>query len=134
MTHLSRKKVPENTINILKKSTEYIFSKLKPKEFDGIANTLLTETERKMLYKRIGIIYLLKNKVPEIEIADILKTTRQTVARIRLQLQTIPAKEKDILLKKLHSWKNISTLKSLVKKSTIIVTKALFQGKRIYKH
>jgi len=80
-----------------------------------VFSTLITETETKMLIKRLAILFLLNQGLDLENIAKETCTTRQTVARIRLQLLEIPDEDKSFVIKELNKWKNIETFKSLLK-------------------
>ena len=115
MTHVSRRKIPDKTKAVLLDALTYGFSNLKPTQTRKILSTLLTNTETIMLAKRLGIAYLLKENAQEVDIAEILKTTRQTVARIRLQLDAGSPESREFLIQKLAKWERVSMFKSLLK-------------------
>lgn len=52
-------------------------------EMEGFLNVLLTETERVMLAKRLALIVLISEGLPDSEIAQTLHVTRITVAKTR---------------------------------------------------
>lgn len=128
MTHVSRRRMPDETRDILENALLYIFSNLKPSQTNKILSTLLTRTEKTMLAKRLGITYLLQESLDDNKIADIVKTTRQTVARIRLQLLAGSKEERDYLLLKLSKWGKIKKLKELAKDVAISIAKRILRA------
>jgi len=123
MTHLSRKKVPDETNKALKKALFYLFTNLKKPQVPKILSSLLTDTEQKMLLKRLGILYLLNEGESQPGIANALKTTRQTVARIQLQLKAGSKESQKTLLAKLTKWGNIKFFEKVLKKAALFVIK-----------
>lgn len=115
MTHVSRRKIPDKTKAVLLDALIYGFSNLKPTQAHKILSALLTNTETIMLAKRLGIAYLLRENAEEVDIAEIVKTTRQTVARIRLQLDAGSPESREFLIQKLAKWERVSLFKSLLK-------------------
>ena len=91
MPHISKRKLDKKTLGkIFSKLITLIGHAKNHRDLARILDELLTETEKIMLLKRLGILYLLQENLNQDEIAEILKTTRQTVARIELQLLKIP--------------------------------------------
>src|SRR4030042_5412758 len=115
MTHVSRKKLSLKSALYLDDALTHVLSNLKPPEVKKILNSIFTKTEIQMLSKRLGIIHLLHEKIPENKISEATKTTTQTVTRIRLQLHEVSIEYRNALYKKLKSWKNIELLKSILK-------------------
>lgn len=128
MTHVSRKRLEEDTQDILYKALVAVTSNLSFKEVQHLFSTLLTKTEKIMVMKRLGILYLLQETRTQEEIAKVLKTTRQTVARIQLQLLTIPEEDKKIVLEKLSSWKNFTLLKDTLTKAAAWAVKKVLRA------
>jgi len=119
MTHVSRKKIDNQTLQILDKALIAVLSDLSFAEVRATIGVLITNTEKIMLLKRLGILYLLQENFNQEEIAEILKTTRQTVARIDLQLLKIPDDDKSFVLKKLASWRNYTMFKEVLKDAAV---------------
>ena len=115
MTHISRKKLPLSIEKVMAEALNSIFTNLHTKDTQKVFSTLMTKTEKVMLYKRLGIIHLLKEGNTVDEISKVMATTRQTVDRIRLQLVEVPAENKKALLRKLNSWKRINVFKAAIK-------------------
>ena len=115
MPHVSKKKLPVNIEKLLEEALVKVFSNLQSNSVKKVFSTLITETETKMLMKRLAILFLLNQGLDLENIAKETRTTRQTVARIRLQLLEIPDESKSFVIKELNKWKNIETFKSLLK-------------------
>lgn len=130
MPHVSRRKISDKNKVLLDDALIFAFSDLKPQEVGKIFATLLTKTEQTMLAKRLGIAYFLKQGVEETEIAEGVKTTRQTVARIRLQLLAGPEDAYQYLLNKLSEWHQIRAFKKLVKDAAISAANKIIRGAR----
>ncbi|GIW61998.1 MAG: hypothetical protein KatS3mg089_0850 [Patescibacteria group bacterium] len=77
--------------------------------------SLLTPTERIMLAKRLAIIILLKEGLPEWRIADALHMTRITVSRMQLFLEA-RGKGYEIALQVLQNEKVMQDIKTLLLK------------------
>ncbi len=85
MPHLSRNKLNKRMEEELIRTLELVFVKLtKTEDIKEFLLALLTPTERLMLAKRLAMIVLLKENLPESRIAEILHITRGTVARMQL--------------------------------------------------
>ena len=84
MPHISRIKLDKKAERNLVENLSLILTKIKKQdEMDSFLISLLTSTERLMLAKRIAIIILLKEDVPESHIASTLHVTRVTVSRLQ---------------------------------------------------
>ena len=114
MTHVSRKKLEVQVDKFLNKLlTAVLTKKYSAKEASKIMKVLITPTEVNMMRKRIGIIYLLNKGMDLENISKLTKTTRQTVARIRLQLLEVESEDKQYLiniLKKIQFTRGIKDL------------------------
>ena len=114
MTHVSRKKLEVQADKFLNKLlTAVLTKKYSAKEASKIMKVLITPTEINMMRKRIGIIYLLNKGMDLENISKLTKTTRQTVARIRLQLLEVESEDKQYLiniLKKIQFTRGIKDL------------------------
>jgi len=114
MTHVSKKRIKDNTLETLDKALEHVFKNLSQSDVKSLFASLFTKTEKTMLLKRIGIISLLEQKASPESISKITATTRQTVARIRLQLLEVAEKDKKILYRKIKAFNAVSDFKKLV--------------------
>jgi uncharacterized protein YerC len=89
MTHISKRKIePKIREHILNSFTLLI------KDLDDVPDTekflisILSETERMMISKRIVAAFLLRHNVEPCKIQDILKLTPATISRLKLWIQT----------------------------------------------
>ncbi|OGM59872.1 hypothetical protein A3A75_01005 [Candidatus Woesebacteria bacterium RIFCSPLOWO2_01_FULL_39_10] len=128
MTHVSKRSLPLETIELLNKALLNLFSNSSPIEIKHIISTLITKTERIMILKRLGILSLMQEGLTLDETSESLKTTRQTVARIQLELLTIPEEDQNFVLKKLSSWNYFQKLKQILKKSAIWSAKKILRA------
>jgi|SRR3989344_1749655 len=84
MPHVSRNKLSKTLENRLITTFNTIIAKtIKEDDTDKLLKALLTPTEQIMLAKRIAIIVLLKEGLPDSQIAQNLHVTRMTVSRLR---------------------------------------------------
>ena len=114
MTPVSKRKLNEETEKLLKDLLLSSLKDLNKNELKGVLESLLTETELKMLIKRAGIIMLLNNDITLDQITKATKTTPQTVIRIKLLLQTKPDKDKKVLLKRLDNCYKLERVKEIL--------------------
>ncbi len=84
---------------------------------------LLTPTERLMLAKRLAIIILIKEGLPESTIANTLHVTRVTVSRMQLFFEA-RGQGYEIALKKLDEEKALQEIKSLLIKLAAYTVRA----------
>lgn len=81
MVHLSKKIINENVLMRIYQLFFEVISRSHSREsFLILLDDILTPTEKIMLAKRIGIIYLLIKEVEQITIAEILKVSTSTVS------------------------------------------------------
>jgi Trp operon repressor len=85
MPHLSRNPLSPHAEKELVKALELILTKLtKEEDMNVFLLALLSSTEQLMLAKRLAMVILLKEGVPESEVAQSLHVTRGTVTRMQL--------------------------------------------------
>ena len=118
MTHVSRKKLDEQTEGLLDDSLGNILSNLSSKEVHQILPSLLSKTEVSMLKKRLLAYILLREDVTQDQVSENLKITRQTVARFKYQMMDISPKSKKALFKKAKKWTLQNKFRSFMKKLT----------------
>lgn len=107
MPQVSRRRLPKEVLKSLSDSLIFVFKDLTGKEeMEAFLNSLLTETEKLMLAKRIAMAYLLKEKAEEKRIADLLAVTPATVSRMKLWVQ-IHSRGFEILFGKLEKEKRL---------------------------
>lgn len=128
MPHVSRRKLEGDTQKLIDSALVWTFSRLKGNEVNIIFNCLLTPTERLMLAKRLGMLYLLKEDKEESVIAETLKTTHQTVYRIKLQHQLTSAEESKFIFKKLTNWEEFTVFKNAMQKLALYALKTFSRG------
>ncbi|HVF69463.1 MAG TPA: Trp family transcriptional regulator [Xanthomonadales bacterium] len=88
MPHVSKHKLDKKVEDELSDTLDLILSKLSNKEsVRHFLLSLLTPTERVMLAKRLAIIILLKEEVPQSHVAQTLHVTRITVSRLQFFLE-----------------------------------------------
>jgi uncharacterized protein YerC len=88
MPRVSKYVLDKKVVNQLYDSLDLVISKLDKKEVTGaFLQSFLTPTERIMLAKRLAVIILLKEKVPQSQIATTLNMSRITVSRMELFLE-----------------------------------------------
>lgn len=84
MPLVSKNKLPKRTETELLKNLNLVLTKIQSSD-DMIVflEALLTDTEKLMLAKRIAVIVLLEEGLPDSQIASILHLTRMTVLKMR---------------------------------------------------
>ena len=88
MPHISKYKLDKTAEVQLIRTLELVLSRItREEDINAFLLALLTPTERVMLAKRLGIIVLLKEGLPESRIASTLHVTRITVSRMQLFLE-----------------------------------------------
>jgi uncharacterized protein YerC len=116
MPHVSRNKLTKTVENQLTTTLELVLARIaKEEEMKDFLLSLLTPTERIMLAKRLAIIILLKEGLPESHIADALHVTRITVSRMQLFLEA-RGKGYEIALQVLQNEKVMQDIKTLLLK------------------
>jgi uncharacterized protein YerC len=90
MPHLSRRKLDYKVEKELLESFEYVLTHSSPNELKKILSSLMTKTEQLMIAKRLGIAMMLKEKIPDSTIDEVLKVTRFTVNKIALLFAAKP--------------------------------------------
>ncbi len=114
MTHISYRKLPEKTEEELINNLKIVFKKInKDEEISSFFLSLLSSTEQLMLSKRLAIIVLLQEGIPEYKISDMLNVTRITVERMRLFWETKGEGFK-IALSKLEEEKRLKDFKNML--------------------
>lgn len=108
MPHVSKRRLKKKTYQqINRRLIETFENAYDNKSFMKIFHELFTYTEKVMLAKRLAIIFLLSQEIPQHRIVDMLHVSPSTVARMSLCLETgkydsivkITAKKKGELVK-----------------------------------
>ena len=133
MTHVSRKKLSEQTEKQLIDGLKAVFRNLNPVNVDKVFSTLLTETEQVMLAKRLTAAFMLSEGASYEEIANSLHLTEQTISRIHFEMSHLQLEYK-YLFSKLTPLKRKRIMKALLKEIGIKGLKifAKYGGGRIY--
>ena len=101
MPQVSRNKLSPQAEKELIESLNLVFSSVsKREEMLKFLNALLTDTEKLMLAKRLAIIILIKEGLPDSSISDALHVTRITVAKMRYFYEARAKEGYDIALMK----------------------------------
>ena len=131
MTHVSRNKLSPDKESLFLDAFHSILADSNKKQIQKILAIISSKTEQTMLYKRLVIIMFLNKGLEIDQIAKITKTTRQTVARIRLQIHEVNSTDLSFLSKRLKSWQSKTTIKEVVKTllDTPLPTKKVFRNK-----
>lgn len=88
MPHVSKRKVGPKLLKKISTQLINIFIKSQNnKHLASLFNELFTPTEKIMFSKRIAIVLMLKNSVPQHRIVTILKVSPTTVAKTSLNIE-----------------------------------------------
>lgn len=116
MTHVSRYRLSRRTEEKLLKTLHTVLAKIsKQEEMEVFLGSFFSETERLMLAKRLGIVTLLDEGLPDSQIAETLHVTRITVAKMRYFLEARGQGYK-VALMKIAREKDLQLLKQLLLK------------------
>jgi uncharacterized protein YerC len=89
MPHVSKRKLDPQALKKIFRFLLLALTEIKDtREMQFFLSSFLTKTEKLMLVKRLGVAYLLSEKVSEEKISEILCIGRPTVERIRLLLES----------------------------------------------
>jgi len=84
MPHVSKRTLDPRTEIQINKTFKLVLGKLNAKEIDSFLFSILSDTERMMLAKRLAIVLLLKQGIDDSSISEALCVTRVTVNRMHL--------------------------------------------------
>lgn len=116
MPHISRYPLGPGAEKELIRTLEIVLTKLtKEDDMDQFLLALLSPTERLMLAKRLAMIVLLRQGLPESSIAEVLHVTRNTVSKIQLFLEA-RGQGYEVGLKVLENEKVMTELEGLLMK------------------
>jgi len=88
MVNLSRRKIDERVLNKLFYILFHLLSKRTNKEdFMSVFVAFLSYSERIMMVKRIGVVYLLIKKIQKDRIQQVLSITRSTINKYELLME-----------------------------------------------
>lgn len=128
MPHLSRRKLNQKTEKLIGSALVWAFSRLKENEANYVFESLLSPTEKLMLAKRLGIIFLLNENSDETTISETLKVTQATVSRIKFQHKHVSQNSSSFLLHKLNNWHDFNLFKGAIKEIGINALKTFSRG------
>ena len=115
MTHLSRSKLPKHTeIQMMTFMLEALTRIGNTKEMALLLKVLLTETEKRMLAKRLMAVYLIYEGKKDVEISGALNLTRATIQKIRL-IYTYQGEDYKAFLKAVNRHVGKETIKTIIK-------------------
>ena len=110
MPHVSKKQMDTRVFKQILYFFKVIMADLETEgEVAAFLNSLLTRTEEVMLAKRLAMVVLLLENVPESKITETLKTTYATVEKMRLMLdRKLPGYQIGVRkLKKRENWQKL---------------------------
>ena len=88
MPHISNKKLNARLSEKLFGKLVSVLGKAQDKQYlNNVMNELFTSTEKIMLAKRLAIVLMLVNNIPQHRIVDILKVSPTTVAKASLRIE-----------------------------------------------
>lgn len=115
MPHVSKYKLPLKEEKELIESLNLVLSSIsKRDEMLKFLASLLTDTEKLMFAKRLATIVLIKEGVPDFDIANSLHVTRMTVSRLRYYYEARAKEGYDIALAKIESDKTLQNVKKFL--------------------
>jgi len=115
MPHVSRKKVDKKVLDEILDFLVIVLTGVnEEKEMKMLLDAFLTSTEKIMLAKRLGVAYMLEEKIPFDEISGTLSVTRPTIDKIRIGLK-LEESGYELALKVLRKTKNLEAFKQIFK-------------------
>lgn len=116
MPHLSKRKIDPKIEEQIKNSFTFLIKDLNNvPDTEKFLSSILSETERIMIAKRITAAFLLKHNIASTTIGEILKLTPETIARQKLWIQT-HQEGFDILFNKLEKQRRSKMTKEILYK------------------
>lgn len=128
MPHVSKRFLQKDTKDLIDNALVWVFSRLTGEQVKLIFDSLLTPTERLMLAKRLGILFLLKEETSQDSITNTLKVTQATISRINLQHKLISPAASHFLFTKLSNWKDFTAFKNALKSVGYEVIRTFSRG------
>lgn len=113
MPHVSQRNLDSKTQKQIVSTFEMVLGKMNKNETNTFLFSLLSETERLMLAKRLAIGLLLDSGIDQSSIAEYLSVTRETVNRIELGLMKKPKGFK-LAIQKINEDKVMKEMKSFL--------------------
>lgn len=116
MPQVSKRRLEPQVKKDLNDSFAFLIKEIRSKdEVEMFLNSVLTETERLMLSKRVVAAFLLQHGIEEQKISEMLKLTPATVSRLKLWILT-RKKGFDIVFNKLEKERRNSIAKDVLLK------------------
>ena len=116
--HISRNSLSPRAEQELIHTLEIVLTKItRQEDMTGFLLALLTPTERLMLAKRLAMIILMKEGLPDSSIAEVLHVTRGTVAKMQLFLEA-RGQGYEVAIQVLENEKLMTDIKNLLIKLT----------------
>lgn len=113
MPHLSKRRVEPEVKKYVLDSFSLLVKNLSTKqEVDEFLSSIISETERLMIAKRIAAAFLLSRGVEEEKISNLIKVTPATVSRLKLWIKT-RQHGFDTLFKKLEKERRMTIAKDI---------------------
>ena len=89
MPHVSKKRLDKRQEKELIRNFELVLTKISnDSQMHDFLGSLLTPTEKVMLAKRLAIVVLLKEEIPQASVVSALNVTQATVSRMQLFLES----------------------------------------------
>lgn len=112
MPFVSRHKLPLSTEKKLIESLNLVFSSISEREkMIKFISSLLTDIEKLMLAKRLAMVVLIKEGLPDSDISEALHVTRITVSKMRYLYEARAKEGYDIALTKIKNDKTLENAK-----------------------
>ena len=88
MPHVSNKKINKKLSGkLFKKLLDILAGKRDRKVSSALISELLTPTEKIMLAKRLSLVLMLNDNIPQNKISEVLKMSPSTIARMSLKVE-----------------------------------------------
>lgn len=115
MTHVSKIKLNKIKEKELIRNFDLVLTKITSyPDMESFLGSLLTPTERIMLVKRLAIVVLLKEGIPQMDISRALCVTQATVSRMQLFLEAKGDIGYTVALRQLENEKILQEFKKLL--------------------
>lgn len=88
MPHVSKSRLPNETLKEITDSFLFVLTDIKDREsMNKFLSSFLSKTERLMLAKRLAIVYLLDKGFEEAKISQLLHVTQSTISLLKLKFE-----------------------------------------------
>lgn len=128
MPHVSRKKLDKKILDRILDFLVVALTDIKDeKEMRAFLDSFFTSTEKIMLAKRLGIVYLLKEGLAINEISETLSVGKPTIERMKMWLKT-EGSGYEVAIDTLRRTKKLDDFKNLLKGILKEFTKPPYTG------